>query len=80
MNVEDIVKRAEERLAEIEAEANKLRAVIAAAKSLSVVPVAPPPVFIPYVVPSLPIVPYYPHTPWPNDGITFTTCVDQAFG
>ena len=44
MKTEDIVKAAEERLAEIEAEAKKLRAIIAAAKGPSIAPFVSPPI------------------------------------
>ena len=47
MKTEDIVKAAEERLAEIEAEATKLRAIIAAAKGPSIGPFIPIPVLPP---------------------------------
>lgn len=50
MKTEDIVKAAEERLAEIEAEAKKLRAIISAAKGPSIGPFIPMPVLPPVEV------------------------------
>lgn len=50
MKTEDIVKAAEERLAEIEAEAAKLKAIIAAAKGPSIAPFIPVPVLPPIEV------------------------------
>lgn len=70
MKTEDIVKAAEERLAEIEAEAAKLRSIIAAAKGPSIAPFVPVPMPI---YPSHPIRPWMPNVPWTYDGVTCVT-------
>lgn len=77
MNADQIVKEAEQRLAEIEAEASKLRALIAAAKGYVPAPLPQTPGFYPVVVP-YPV--YTPPTPWPHDGITCTqiSAIDGA--
>lgn len=61
MNTNEIVQKAKERLTEIEVEAGKLRALVAAAEGSPVV-APPPPVFlpVPYVVPSRTSCPFSP--------------------
>jgi hypothetical protein len=54
MSPEEIATAAEKRLAEIEAEAVKLRAVIAAARGVAPAPIAPTIVPMPYPVPYVP--------------------------
>lgn len=67
MKTEDIVEAAEERLAEIESEAVKLRAIIAAAKGSSIAPFVPVPMPI---HPTSPFWPWSPNAPWHLEGPT----------
>lgn len=63
MNAEQIVEEAKKELARVEAEAARLRAIIAAAEGKTpTVPVLPPPTFVPapYIAP---LAPGYVHEP-----------------
>ena len=60
MNANDIVQKAKERLAELDAEAAKLRAILAAAEGNAPAPQLPTFVPVPYIVPR---VPDYVHEP-----------------
>lgn len=78
MNTPDIIEAARARLAEIEAEATKLRAMIAAAEGRAPVPqLVPLPVPVPTPLPAWPaqpITPYQPGDVWPfGDRVTCGT-------
>jgi hypothetical protein len=71
MKTDDIIKAAKERLAEIEAEAVKLRSMIAAAEGKpTVLPVPNPLPFIPVNPHPFPYQPHTPNIPWPLDRVT----------
>jgi hypothetical protein len=65
MNGDDFLKKAKERLAEIESEAIALRAFISAMEGTRIEPVRLTPFH-----PALPAAPWTPDVPWPLDRVT----------
>jgi hypothetical protein len=79
MKTEDIVKAVKERLAEIEAEAAKLRSMIAAAEGKPIALPSPNPLpFIPLNPQPFPYAPYAPSIPWPLDRVTCGSLTIEA--